>query len=153
MRFTPPGADIREALMLLGPLGKADGVLQARLCQDETCVQASADLSTLSRDHYVPLRFSPALSTHGAKEASLTVYRNGGQNPIRLWGRPNIPPESGNRPVLVLVPDSAPIPVFESEMASVFELLGAEKYASAPACRIEASSRDQFETNCDQDLA
>jgi hypothetical protein len=150
VRFRSQGTDIREAGLFLGTFsGSADGMLRARLCQGETCAEASADLTKAGDNRWLSFRFELPLPLAGTHDLELTVGKQGGQHPVVLWARPAAPPDSGIKPLLVLVSSDAPRPVFESTTASVFELPQAKDYASAPGCRTAASSRDQFQVACE----
>ncbi len=150
LRFRPQDDDVREALLLLGTFrGSADGILRARLCQSDTCAKARADLTTATDNRYFSFNFAPALPLTGTRDAELTIVKEGGKHPVVLWARPGAPPDTGVKPLLVLMSSAAPRTVFKSVTASVFELPRAKDYASAPGCRTAASSRDQFQVACE----
>lgn len=141
-------------------LNTTTGPLTLRLCTNNVCATAQADMASAEdgRLIYLPLD-TPLVMEAGA--AYTAVFEKRGATAAVIWTYPlrnDAPPlrvlESPT-PVadaygidLAFIPAGSPAPVHASRSMAIFELPDPRPYASAPGCEVRVLSFDEMETSC-----
>ena len=141
--------------------GATDGSLELRLCSEEACSSARADLRRAVDDGFLAMTVNEPLAVSPHSRLTFELQQVGGTYPVAIW---RIDPKQSDDPNFLLTSKGAairfkydtdvfPKRVYASAAMSIYELPNPSPYSEIleGACQQVAQSQDAFDLTCERE--
>lgn len=148
---------IEGLTVLIGTFsGQADGRLHVRICRLAQCAEGAAELRGATDNAALPVRLAEPIAVAPGEAYQLSLFTEQAHSGVALWMHAAAPDtfsaatDDSMVPAIRFGGPGTPVPVLQSATTAVFEVPGAQPYARAEGCRVEASGFDRMVAVCER---